>query len=210
MKQRTAYWIPTINVLVILAVLCMLGSAVVRIVFYAGETQIPGSILAFQILLPLAANVLFALLLLTSGRDQVYRTAVPVWLGCVFFAVKAAGFDSLLHTVLCLLLYALVAVLYTATVTGRVPTQVLLYPLFGLPLLYHIFIEDPVKLRGADLRGWLLEISVLLCMASMLSASAALRRKKPRRGSMSAASGTGVMDGGCGAFRPSLPFPPTS
>ena len=113
MKQRTAYWIPTINVLVILAVLCMLGSAVVRIVFYAGERFIPGSILAFQILLPLAANVLFALLLLTSGRDQVYRTAVPVWLGCVFFAVKAAGFDSLLHTVLCLLLYALVAVLYT-------------------------------------------------------------------------------------------------
>ena len=140
MKQRTAYWIPTINVLVILAALCMLGSAVVRIVFYAGERFIPGSILAFQILLPLAANVLFALLLLTSGRDQVYRTAVPVWLGCVFFAVKAAVFDSLLHTVLCLLLYALVAVLYTATVTGREPTQVLLYPLFGVPLLYHIFI----------------------------------------------------------------------
>lgn len=182
MKQRTAYWIPTINVLVILAALCMLGSAVVRIVFYAGETQIPGSILAFQILLPLAANVLFALLLLTSGRDQVYRTAVPVWLGCVFFAVKAAGFDSLLHTVLCLLLYALVAVLYTATVTGYLPTQALLYPLFGLPLLYHLFIEDPVKLRGADLRGWLLEISVLLCMASMLAASAALRRRKTAPG----------------------------
>lgn len=70
MKQRTAYWIPTINVLVILAALCMLGSAVVRIVFYAGERFIPGSILAFQILLPLAANVLFALLLLTSGRTR--------------------------------------------------------------------------------------------------------------------------------------------
>ena len=71
MKQRTAYWIPTINVLVILAALCMLGSAVVRIVFYAGERFIPGSILAFQILLPLAATVLIALLLLTRGRDQV-------------------------------------------------------------------------------------------------------------------------------------------
>ena len=133
-----------------------------------------------------------------------------MWLGCVFFAVKAAGFDSLLHTVLCLGLYALVAVLYTATVTGHLPTQVLLYPLFGLPLLYHIFIEDPVKLQGADLRGWLLEISVLLCMASMLSASVALRRKKRCRGSMSAASGTGATGGGCGAFRPSSPSPPTS
>ncbi len=83
MKQRTAYWIPTINVLVILAVLCMLGSAVVRIMFYAGETQIPGSILAFQILLPLAANVLFALLLPPAdGTRSIGPPSLCGWGAC--------------------------------------------------------------------------------------------------------------------------------
>ena len=182
MKQKTVYWIPTINLLVILSALLMLCSAVARILYYAGEHTVSGGTMAFQILLPLAANLSFALMLFTSGRDRVYRTAVPVWMGCVFFAVKAVGFPSPVHTVLCLLLYALVAALYTATITGRVPTQALLYPLFGLPLLYHIFIEDPVKLRGAGFRGWLLEISVLCCMAALLAASASLRRRQLEAG----------------------------
>ncbi|MGK4302090.1 hypothetical protein, partial [Klebsiella pneumoniae] len=81
--------------------------------------------------LPLAPNFLFALMLFTSARDRLYRTAVPVWLGCLFFAAKALQFPSALHMALCLLLYALVAGLYTVTVTGRVGTAVPLRFLFG-------------------------------------------------------------------------------
>ena len=183
MKTRTVYWIPRINALVILSALCMICSAVVRIVWACGETAISRPTLWLQIFLPIAANLLFALMALTDGRDRLYRTAVPVWMGCVLFAVKALGFESLVYTVLCLLLYALVALLYGATVLGLVPTQKLLWLLFGLPLLYHIVVEDTQK-TGWPLHDWLPEISVLLCMAAMLLLSLAMKKRPAEEGTI--------------------------
>jgi len=133
MKRRTVYWLPSIRGLVLLSALLMACSGLIRIAWAAGEEALPASILIFQVLLPLWANLCFVWILFLDGRERLYRSAIPVWLGCVFFAVKAFYFVSILHTVLCLLLYALVAVLYTATVTGFVPTQAFLWPLFGLP-----------------------------------------------------------------------------
>jgi hypothetical protein len=102
-------------------------------------------------------------------------------MGCVFFAVKALGFPSMIHTILCLCLYALVAVLFGATVTGRVPTQIPLWFLFGLPMLYHIFVEDTQLYIFADppvpFLEWLPEISVLMIMAALLSISVALEKR---------------------------------
>ena len=181
MKKKTVYWVPRVNALVILSALCMVCSAVVRTVWAHGETAISRPMFWLQILLPIAANLLFALTALLDCRERLYRTAIPVWMGCVFFAVKALGFPSRLHTVLCLLLYALVAVLYTATVTGRVPSQVPLWFLFGLPMAYHIIIEDRQKI-GWPLHDWLPEISVLLCMAAMLLLSLAMKKRPVEEG----------------------------
>jgi len=180
MKNRSVYWLPRLGVLAILSALFMLASGVVRLVWAVGAAEVSRSLFWFQMVLPLLANVTFIIILLRDGRDRLFRSAIPVWLGCVFFAVKALGFTSFVHTVLCLCLYALVAVLYTATVTGRVPTQKLLWPLFGLPLLYHIFVED----RG---RNWaagelLQEVSVLCCMAALLCISLAMKKKKLEAG----------------------------
>ena len=181
MKRKTIYYLPGFTLPVILSALFMVCSAVARIVWACGEPPLPRSFLCLQILLPLAANVSFVLILLRDGRDRLFRSAIPVWLGCVFFAVKALGFPSLVHTVLCLGLYALVAALYTATVTGRVPTQKPLWLLFGLPLLYHILVEDRQK-AGWPLHDWLPEASVLLCMAALLCVSLAMKRRTAGEG----------------------------
>ena len=181
MKKKTIYYLPGLTVPAILSALFMVCSAVVRIVWACGETSLSRSFLCLQILLPLSANVSFVLILLRDGKDRLFRSAIPVWLGCVFFAVKALGFPSRLHTALCLLLYALVALPYTATVTGRVPTQKLLWPLFGLPMLYHIFVEDMQK-TGWPLRDWLPEVSVLLCMAALISVSLAMKKRPAEEG----------------------------
>ena len=180
MKKRTVYWIPKINVLVILSALCMICSAVVRIVWACGENAISRPTLCFQILLPIAANLLFVLMVFTDSRDRLYRTAVPVWMGCVFFAVKALGFPSMIHTILCLCLYTLVAVLYGATVAGRVPTQRPLWFLFGLPMLYHIFVEDMGRVW--KIGELLQEISVLFCMGALLLLSLAMKKKTVAEG----------------------------
>ena len=175
MRKTSVYWLPRIGVLAVLSALFMLASGVVRLVWALGEDQVSDGLFCFQMVLPLLANVTFIIILFRDGKDRLYRTAISVWLGCVFFAVKSLGFASMTHTVLCLCLYALVAILYTATVTGCVSTQKLLWPLFGLPLLYHIAIEDRGRVWAA---GELLqEISVLCCMAALLSVSLAMRKK---------------------------------
>lgn len=107
---------------------------------------------------------------------------LPVLLGIVFFIIKSFSFDSILHTILCILLYLLVAVLYTGTVFGRIRTKWLLVPLFGLPLLYHIFVEDLNAMRSAtppSLPEGLQEISVLCIMLSLLLLSIAMKKKQP-------------------------------
>lgn len=183
MKQRTVYWLPSIRGMVISSALLMAASGLIRIAWAAGEEAMPASIFLFQVLLPLWANLCFVWILFLDGRERLYRSAIPVWLGCVFFAVKAFYFVSILHTVLCLLLYALVAVLYTATVTGFIPTQAFLWPLFGLPMLYHIFVEDRQK-AGWTLHEWLPELSVLCCMAALLCLSLAMRRRPMEEGAL--------------------------
>ena len=181
MKKKTVYWVPKIGILAILSALFMACSAAARLIWTAGEAELPRSILWFQVYLPLLANVAFIVILFRDGKERLYRSAIPVWLGCVFFAVKSLHFSSMIHTVLCLLLYALVAVLYTATVTGYVPTRKLLWPLFGLPLLYHIFVEDTQKI-GWPLHDWLPEVSVLCCMASLLLVSLAMEKRPVEEG----------------------------
>lgn len=175
MKKKTVYWLPKLGVLAVLSMLFMLASAVVRIVWACGEDQLSRAVFWFQVILPLLANFAFIPIVLRDGRERFFRTAIPVWLGCVFFAVKALTFPSLLHTVLCLCLYLLVLVLYTATVTGHVPTQVPLWFLFGLPMLYHIFVEDMQK--EWTMHTFLPELSVLCCMMSLLLLSLAMRKK---------------------------------
>ena len=181
MKKNTFYFLPRLGALALLSLLFMVCSAALRAVWFWGEEALPAGMFWGQIVLPLLANVTFIIILLRDGRDRLYRTAIPVWLGCVFFAVKALGFSSLAHTVLCLGLYALVSVLYTATVTGLVPTQKLLWPLFGLPMAYHIAVEDREKL-GWPLHDWLPELSVLCCMGALLCLSLAMRRRRAGEG----------------------------
>ena len=181
MKKSTVYYLPRLVPLALPAAGLMAASAALRIAWAVGEAGLTAFFCWTQLALPLLANFTFLIILFRDGRDRLYRTAIPVWLGCVFFALKALTFPSLLHTVLCLGLYALVAALFTATVTGRVPTRKLLWPLFGLPLLYHIFVEDREK-AGWPVHDWLPELSVLCCMGALLALSLAMRGRKPQEG----------------------------
>lgn len=183
MKQRTVYWLPSLRGMVLLSALLMTASGGIRAAWAIGEAELTVSVFLFQVLLPLWANVCFVWILFLDGRERLYRSAIPVWLGCAFFAIKAFYFVSILHTVLCLLLYALVAVLYTATVAGIIRTQIFLWPLFGLPMLYHIFVEDRQK-TGWTLHQWLPELSVLCCMAALLCLSLAMRRRPVEEGGL--------------------------
>lgn len=159
--------------------LYLLGLAVVIRCVYFSEHGGTAGYLAIHLLLPVLAAVTFFTVVL-KGLPAEY-TALGVLFGVVFFMVKAFTFATRLHTVLCLILYLTVLFLYSATVFGLIPTKKLLYPLFGLPLLYHIFVEDMQLYVFAEppvpYFEWLPEISVLLIMAGLLCISIGLERR---------------------------------
>lgn len=177
--QRAKFYVEKESKWVHTAVILMVMSAVFRLIGcynLFGDAYFAVS----QIALPLACNLLFILLIMTLGKRLLCLTAVPVILGVVFFILKAFTFESWLHTVLCVLLYALVAVLYTATVFGFIRTKWLLVPLFALPFLYHIFVEDAAALRNNEMSfaEGMQEMSVLCIMLSLLCTAFAMKKKK--------------------------------
>ena len=85
-----------------------------------------------------------------------------------------------LHTILCICLYLAVAFIYTATVFGVIRTKWLLVPLFGLPLIVHIYLDrDMIAPKGKTvvLAELLPEISVLCIMAALLCICFAMKRR---------------------------------
>lgn len=168
---------PAARAAVVLMTLC----ACIRCYYFA---RVGGSLpyLAVHLGLPLLAAAIFLYVVLFRGKTHTGYTVLSVLFGVVFFIIKALSFPSLVHTVLCILLYLTVLSLYSLTVLGVIPTKKLLYPLFGLPLLYHIFVEDTQLYIFADppvpFLHWLPEISVLMIMASLLCISIALEKRE--------------------------------
>jgi hypothetical protein len=100
-----------------------------------------------QIALPIVSALLLVICVTLLGKKALWLSFIPVTLGVVFFIVKALGFSSTLHMILCILLYIAVMALYFCTVFGIFKTKWFLVPLFGLPFLYHVFVEDLKKLQ---------------------------------------------------------------
>ena len=124
------------NVLTWLMALCLVGSAVARIVITGvkgiGYSQEVWS----QIVLPVAATLLFVLITLINGKEGFYKTAIPVWLMGLYFATRPHLLISTNPFVMGMYYTCIVFLcfLYTAITAGR------LYPwllalLFAAPLV---------------------------------------------------------------------------
>lgn len=180
-NEKIRYSVSRKNFFVKLAVIFMILSALCRFLGYWGfwSNQMAGFV-TFQIVLPILCNLLFIVLVLYAGRRFFGLTFIPVILGVMFFIIKAFGFDSILHTILCICLYLAVAFIYTATVFGVIRTKWLLAPLFGLPLIVHIYLDrDMIAPKGQTvaLAELLPEISVLCIMAALLCICVAMKRR---------------------------------
>lgn len=103
-----------------------------------------------QIALPVVSALLYIICVWLMGKHALWISFVPVVLGAVFFIVKSLSFENNLHMILCILLYIAVIALYFCTVFGILRTKWILVLLFGLPFLYHIFVEDLAALRNTE------------------------------------------------------------
>ena len=136
--------------------------------------------LVFQIVLPIFSALLMILFVWLFGRRALWMTAIPVSLGVVFFIVKSLSFENQLHTVLCILLYIVILGVYFCTVFGILKTKWFLVPLFGLPFLYHVFIEDLAALRDTahpvSFAAGMQEMSVLCIMLGLFFLSLSMKK----------------------------------
>ena len=131
MKNRTHLYVSRKNALTWLMALCLVGSAVTRIVFAglkgSGDTLNVWS----QIVLPVAATLLYVLITIINGKEMFYKTAIPVWLMGLYYALAPHavlgdnGFVlGMFYT--CIVFYC---ILYTAITSGKIRWPWLLIPL---------------------------------------------------------------------------------
>jgi len=176
--KRTVYRIDPRGTLPRLSAAFMAISLVLRVLWAVlWPHNAAGSALWTHTVLPVSSAAAFIVIIFRFCRKDLRLTAVPVFLGVAFFIIKAGSFVWW-HQLLCTLLYLLVAALYSLTVFGILPTQKLLIPLFGLPLAFHLFIEDLIinRTRYAP-ADWVAESSVLLIMAALLCLSLAMEKE---------------------------------
>ena len=150
MKNRTNYFVSNKNVLTWLMALCMVCSAVTRIVFVGMKGTDSTLQMWSQIVLPIAAALLFALIVLINGKEQFYKTAIPVWMICIYYCFVFHGIDFGKYKTLIVSLYAVallfVAVLYTQITSGKVKAVWLLVFLLAFPTAVQLYLEREILL----------------------------------------------------------------
>ncbi len=165
-------------------------------------------------LLPLCCCVLMTLAILLFGRKGFFLSFIPVLLGVVFFVYESLSFDSWVHTVMCILLYLVIALIYSATVFGWIRTKWLLPPLFGLPFLYHIVMEDiPALSNTAEpvtFAAGMQEMSILCIMAAMFCVSMGLIKKYKTAASAEKQEAVPAPAAPTAAAAPTAPAAPTA
>lgn len=180
MKKQISVTVPMTKHSAKVSCFLMLMSAVIRIVHYIPK-EIDLFVLIIHIMMPCLAAIIFIAGMVIGGKKCIIMSSAAVAIGIVFFIIKAFSFTPV-HQTLCTILYITVLTLYTLTVNGYLPTKKLLYPLFGLPLLYHIFVEDTKLYFFADPPvpkwEWMPEISVLCIMAALLVQSIAMETER--------------------------------
>lgn len=119
-----------------LMALCLVGSAVTRIVFACVKGTGSSLEVWSQIVLPAAAALLYVLIALLGGKEQFYKTAIPVWMMAIYFGFFTANYFGFGGMVITLYWIACVffAVIYTEITCGRLPYIFLLLLLYTCPL----------------------------------------------------------------------------
>lgn len=176
MKNKVHYSVSGKHPLTWLMVLCMVCSAVARIVFVGMKGAVEASMVWSQILLPIAAALLFALITLISGKERFYKTAIPVFLMCIYYCFVFDGFDFGSFHTLIVVLFAIamlfIALLYTVISSGKLPAAWLLVPLLLLPLCIQIYLLRGV-LMSQGITGLLPDILMILgCVFAVFSLQA--------------------------------------
>ena len=176
MKDRIHLYVSPKNVLTWLMALCMAGSAVARIVIF-GEKGTGDTLYVWsQIVLPIAATVLFALIALLSGKELFYKTAIPVWMMGLYGALWIRdNMEGRMMVWLICIAIVFFASLYTDITSGRRKHFIaLLLPVVAGPMAFILYLYRDALMAG-DMAGLLPALPDLLALLGCLIQVLAIR-----------------------------------
>ena len=173
MKNRTHLYVSRKNVLTWVMALCMVASAVTRIVFSGGKGSGDAWYMWSQILLPIAATLLYPAITILNGKELFYKTAIPVWMMVLYAGLWVS--DNVSGRMMIWLFWIALlffAYLYTDITCGRIPAILLLLPLVCAPLGFVLYFYRTGLLGGDPeaLRACLPDVLMLFGMIVLVFA----------------------------------------
>ena len=140
MKNREHLYVSNKNVLTWLMVLCMVGSVVTRFMFPSEK----GIGAWDQIVLPVAACLLFAFVTLCRGKKMYYKTALAVWLYAIYYAFILCNFPYSSLAVMIKVLYGIallsLAIAYSSIIANHARLFWLMVPVLLFPLCAQLYL----------------------------------------------------------------------
>ncbi len=169
MEKRVHLYVSRKNVLTWLMALCMVCSAVARIVI--SGLKGPGDSLYVwsQIVLPIAATLLYVSIVLFNGEEQFYKTAIPVWFAAIYSGVWIShNVEGQMMIYLFWVALIFFASAYTDITSGhRSHGLLLLIPVVLSPVAFILyFYRQP--LAAGDWKGVLPALPDLLMLLGVL------------------------------------------
>ena len=174
MEKKRTYYVSRKHILTWLAALLMVGSVGLRIAYYCGKGADTAT-MWLQIVLPVAAGLIFALQILLDGQEHFYRTAAPVTMMAIYFSAVIIMRDWSNRMIFLSILVYLAFVIFYRLITAGTLNAVWALPLMFLGAL-AVQIYDGRGVFGADdLTPWFVCLSDVAALLSGLLVTLAIR-----------------------------------
>jgi len=142
--------------------ICMVSSAVTRIVLIGMKGSDEELQVWRQIVLPIAAVLIYAILCITSGKERFYKTAIPFAMLMAYYIFNFASHNlGALVTVLYAIVLISFSFTYMRTTSGKEKFTILLTLLSAFPLAVELYVGRKQLLVG-DIYSFLPDALVTL------------------------------------------------
>ena len=176
MERRTHYFVSRKNPLTWLMALCMICSAVAHIAFPGVKGSGDALYVWSQIVLPIAAVLLYAAIVMLSGDELLYKTAIPVWMMAIYSGIWINDhIEGRMMVWLFWIALIFFASTYTQILSGKDRYGIwLLVPVILMPLGFILyFFREP--LLNQDFSALLPALSDILALLGALLLVFAIR-----------------------------------
>ena len=128
---------------------CMICSAVARIVLIGLKGSDEELQVWRQIVLPIAAGLLYAIICLCNGKERFYKTAIPFVMLMAYYIFNFASYQlGLLVTVLYAIVLIFIAFCYTRVTSGREKFILMLILQVSFPMAVELYLGRKMLLAG--------------------------------------------------------------